>query len=88
MHDDKECRILRICGFQHIFFRDITVQYLHSHGQKSIENCLRQWDFACQPMFSYGQCSKCADLLNNYSETQNEKLWETLLLIRWEYVKM
>ena len=26
----------------------VTVQYLHSHEQKSIENCLRQWDF-CLP---------------------------------------
>ncbi|WP_207664035.1 hypothetical protein, partial [Clostridium sp. AF22-10] len=23
----------------------VTVQYLHSHAQKSIKNCLRQWDF-------------------------------------------
>ena len=46
--------------------QSVTVQYLHSHAQKSIKNCLRQWDFACWPMFSYGQRSKCADLLNSY----------------------
>ena len=26
----------------------VTVQYPHSYGQKSIENCLRQWDFCLQ----------------------------------------
>jgi hypothetical protein len=28
-----------------IFRNIVTVQYLHSHAQKSIKNCLRQWDF-------------------------------------------
>ena len=49
----------------------VTVQYPHSYGQKSIENCLRQWDFACKPMFSYGQRSECADLLNSYVPVLN-----------------
>ena len=29
-------------------FSIVTVQYPHSYGQKSIENCLRQWDFCLQ----------------------------------------
>ena len=29
-------------------FWNVTVQYPHSYGQKSIENCLRQWDFCLQ----------------------------------------
>ena len=28
--------------------RYVTVQYPHSYEQKSIENCLRQWDFCLQ----------------------------------------
>ena len=30
---------------QPLFCPVVTVQYPHSYGQKSIENCLRQWDF-------------------------------------------
>ena len=44
----------------------VTVQYLHSHEQKSMKIAYGNGIFACQPMFSYGQRSKCADLLNSY----------------------
>ncbi len=44
----------------------VTVQYLHSHEQKSMKIACSNGIFACHPMFSYGQRSKCADLLNSY----------------------
>ena len=44
----------------------VTVQYLHSYMQKSIQNRLRRWDFCTLESFSYGLCSKCTDLLNSY----------------------
>ena len=47
----------------HLF---VTVQYLHSHEQKSMKIACGNGIFACHPMFSYGQRSKCADLLNSY----------------------
>ena len=37
------CRPFSASPFPGIF---VTVQYLHSHAQKSIKNCLRQWDFS------------------------------------------
>ena len=47
----------------HLF---VTVQYLHSHEQKSMKIACGNGIFACHPMFSYGQRSKCAALLNSY----------------------
>ena len=47
----------------HLF---VTVQYLHSHEQKSMKIACGNGIFACHPVFSYGQRSKCADLLNSY----------------------
>ena len=46
----------------------VTIQYLHSYKQKSFEIGCADGIFAFQPMFSYGQRSKCADLLNSYKK--------------------
>ena len=35
--------------------------------------------FALQPMFSYGQRSKCADLLNSYRKTSSLELFRLVL---------
>ena len=50
----------------HLF---VTVQYLHSHEQKSMKIACGNGIFAYPPMFSYGQRSKCADLLNSYDSS-------------------
>ena len=44
----------------------VTIQYLHSYKQKSIQIGCADGIFAFRLMFSYGQRSKCADLLNSY----------------------
>ena len=44
----------------------VTVQYLPVTMQKSIKNCLWQWDFCTLESLSHGLCSKCTDLLNSY----------------------
>ena len=46
----------------------VTVQYLHSHAQNPLKIAYSNEIFACWPMFSYGQRSKCADLLNSYTQ--------------------
>ena len=49
-----------------IFPRRVTIQYLHSYVQNPFQISFADGIFAFQPMFSYGQRSKCADLLNSY----------------------
>ena len=44
----------------------VTIQYLHSYVQNPFQISFADGIFAFQPMFSYGQRSKCADLLNSY----------------------
>ncbi len=43
----------------------VTIQYLHSYVQNPFQISFADGIFAFQPMFSYGQRSKCADLLNS-----------------------
>ena len=45
-----------------------NLRYFHSYKQKSFETGCADGIFAFQLMFSYGQRSKCADLLNSYND--------------------
>ena len=46
----------------------VTVQYLHSYMRKNpFQISYADGIFAFLPKFSYGQRSKCADLLNSYT---------------------
>ena len=40
---------------------------IHSYAQNLFQISFADGIFAFQPMFSYGQRSKCADLLNSYT---------------------
>ncbi len=50
----------------------VTVQYPHSYGQNPLKIAFGNGIFACKPMFSYGQRSECADLLNSYKTSKDD----------------
>ena len=55
------------CTRQPVAKHIVTIQYLHSYTQNPFQISFADGIFALQPMFSYGQRSKCADLLNSYN---------------------
>ncbi len=51
----------------------VTVQYPHITGKNPLKIAFGNGIFACKPMFSYGQRSECADLLNSYMYSINAR---------------
>ena len=53
--------------------REDTIALLRKYNKEPFHISFADGIFALQPMFSYGQRSKCADLLNSYKKSYKER---------------